>query len=48
VESITTDKSLLRRQVTLNARGASFQFEAHKSTPVESLAEALDQARSAG
>lgn len=46
VESITTDKSLLRRQVTLNARGGTFQFEAHKSTPVESLTEALAQARS--
>lgn len=45
VESITTDKSLLRRQVTLNARGGTFQFEAHRSTPVESLADALAQAR---
>ncbi len=45
VDSIVADKSMLRRQVTLNARGGSFEFEAHKSTPVESLAVALDQAR---
>ena len=45
VESITVSKSLLRRQVTLNARGGTFAFEAHKSTPVESLSDALAQAR---
>ena len=45
VESITPGKSMLRRQVTLNARGGTFEFEAHKSTPVERLSEALDEAR---
>ena len=45
VESITVGKSMLRRQVTLSARGGTFEFEAHKSTPVESLADALAQAR---
>lgn len=45
VESITVSKSMLRRQVTLRARGGTFEFEAHKSTPVEGLSEALAQAR---
>jgi hypothetical protein len=45
VESISTAKSMLRRQVTLAARGAAFEFEAHKAAPVESLSEALDQVR---
>jgi hypothetical protein len=45
VESITVSKSMLRRQVTLNARGGTFEFEAHKSAPVEKLSEALAQAR---
>ena len=45
VESIVVSKSMLRRQVTLNARGGTFEFEAHKAAPVESLADALDQAR---
>ena len=48
VESIVVSKSMLRRQVTLNARGGTFEFEAHKSTPVERLTEALDQARAGG
>ena len=47
VESITVSKSLLRRQVTLNARGGTFAFEAHKAAPVESLSDALAQARAA-
>lgn len=46
VESITAGKSMLRRQVTLSARGGTFEFEAHKSAPVESLPDALAQARS--
>jgi hypothetical protein len=45
VESIITSKSMLRRQVTLNARGGTFEFEAHKAAPVESLSEALAKAR---
>ena len=40
-------KSMLRRQVTLNARGGTFHFEAHKASPVEKLSEALAEARSA-
>ena len=48
VESITPGKSMLRRQVTLNARGGTFEFEAHKSAPVESLSAALDTARAGG
>jgi hypothetical protein len=48
VESITVSKSMLRRQVTLNARGGTFEFEAHKSTPVERLPEALQAARAGG
>lgn len=48
VESIITEKSLLRRQVILNARGGTFRFEAHRSTPVESLTESLTQARAGG
>ncbi len=46
VESITVGKSLLRRQVTLSARGGTFEFEAHKSTPVETPTDALAAARS--
>jgi len=45
VESIIVGKSMLRRQVTVNARGGTFEFEAHKSTPVESLTDALAAAR---
>ena len=45
VESIDVSKSMLRRQVTLNARGGTFHFEAHKSSPVEKLSEALAAAR---
>ena len=45
VEGITTGKSLLRKNVTLNARGGTFEFECHKSTPVETLTDALTQAR---
>ena len=48
VESIDVSKSMLRRQVTLNARGGAFHFEAHKSSPVEKLSEALAAARAAG
>lgn len=48
VESIVPGKSLLRRQVTLHARGGTFEFEAHKSTPVESLSDALDRVRAEG
>lgn len=48
VESIVASKSMLRKQVTLNARGGTFEFEAHKSTPVESLTEALAKARGTG
>ena len=45
VESIETSKSMLRRQVTLNARGGTFEFEAHKAAPVDSLTDALQVAR---
>lgn len=45
VESITCGKSMLRRQVTLKARSGTFEFEAHKSTPVETLTDALAAAR---
>jgi hypothetical protein len=45
VESITVSKSMLRKQVTLNARGGTFEFEAHWATPVESLSAALQAAR---
>lgn len=47
VESIIAGKSMLRRQVTLNARGGTFEFEAHKATPVENLSDALAAARAA-
>jgi uncharacterized spore protein YtfJ len=45
VESIEIEKSLLRKQVVLKARGGTFEFEAHKAAPVEDLSEALAQAR---
>ena len=45
VEGLSTGKSLLRKNVTLNARGGTFEFECHKSTPVETLTDALTQAR---
>lgn len=45
VESIEIDKSILRKQVTLKASGGTFEFEAHKAAPVETLTEALAQAR---
>jgi hypothetical protein len=48
VDSIVPGKSLLRKQVTLHARGGTFEFEAHKSTPVESLSDALARIRAEG
>lgn len=46
VDGLSTGKSLLRKNVTLMARGGTFEFECHKSTPVDTLTDALDAARS--
>lgn len=45
VEGLDVEKSMLRKQITLRARGGTFQFETHKAAPAEELRDALARGR---